>query len=33
MNTKKLIEEVLLALGNNKSLTDVPVKYRLLLGY
>lgn len=31
MDTKKLIEEVLLALGNNKSLTDVSSKIQIIV--
>ena len=30
MDTKKLIEEVLLDLGNNKSLTDVSSKIQII---
>lgn len=31
MDTKKLIEEVLLDLGNNKSLTDVSSKIQIII--
>ena len=31
MDTKKLIEEVLLDLGNNKSLTDVSSKIQIIV--
>ena len=31
MDTKKLIEEVLLAHGNNKSLTDVSSKIQIIV--
>ena len=33
MDVKKLIEEVLIDLGNNKSLTDVTSKIRLLYAF